>query len=50
MRGPRSSGRHRLRDAGYEVVRYTWDEAWHRPDRLAARVRLAMARQVLRAA
>ena len=27
----------RLRDAGYEVVRYTWDEALLRPEVLAAR-------------
>ena len=34
----------RLRDAGYEVVRYTWDEALHRPELLAARVRRAFLR------
>lgn len=34
----------RLRDAGLEVVRYTWDEALHRPRVLAARVRRAFER------
>ncbi len=34
----------RLREAGFEVVRYTWDEAWRRPEMLAARVRRAFGR------
>jgi hypothetical protein len=38
----------RLRDAGFEVVRYTWDEALHRPGALAARVRRAFARSTSR--
>ena len=38
----------RLRDAGFEVVRYTWDEALRRPDALAARVRRAFARSASR--
>ena len=40
----------RLRDAGYEVVRYTWDEALHRPEVLAARVRRAFDRAARRRA
>ena len=40
----------RLRDAGFEVVRYTWDEALHRPDVLAARVRRAFLRSSSRRA
>ena len=38
----------RLRDAGFEVVRYTWDDALHRPAALAARVRRAFARSASR--
>jgi hypothetical protein len=38
----------RLRDAGFEVVRYTWDDALRRPDALAARVRRAFARSASR--
>ena len=34
----------RLRDAGWEVVRYTWDDALRRPDALATRVRRAFER------
>jgi len=34
----------RLREAGYEVVRYTWDDALHRPETIAARVLRAFAR------
>ena len=34
----------RLRDAGFEVVRYTWDDALLRPEALAARVRRAFER------
>lgn len=34
----------RLRDLGWEVVRYTWDDALHRPELLAARVRRAFLR------
>lgn len=40
----------RLRDAGFEVVRYTWDEALHRPDVLVARVRRPFARSADRRA
>ena len=40
----------RLRDAGYEVVRYTWDEALLRPEVLAARVRRAFDRAARRRA
>lgn len=40
----------RLRDLGFQIVRYTWDEAFYRPAELAARVRLAFARSLLRAA
>lgn len=40
----------RLRDAGLEVVRYTWDQAWNEPEQLAARVRRAFARARRRAA
>ena len=40
----------RLRDTGFEVIRYTWDEALRRPERLAARVRAAFARAARRAA
>jgi len=40
----------RLRDAGFEVVRYTWDEALHRPDLLAARLRRAFDRAARRRA
>lgn len=38
----------RLRDAGYEVVRYIWDDALHRPELLAARVRRAFERAARR--
>lgn len=38
----------RLRDAGFEVVRYGWHEALHWPERLAARVRAAFARSARR--
>ena len=38
----------RLRDAGFEVVRYTWDEALHHPAALAARVRRAFERSANR--
>ncbi len=38
----------RLRDAGREVVRYTWDDALRRPDALAARVRRAFLRAARR--
>ena len=34
----------RLRDAGFEVVRCTWAEALHEPERLAVRVRAAFHR------
>lgn len=34
----------RLRDAAYEVVRYTWADALHRPVALAARLRRAFGR------
>jgi very-short-patch-repair endonuclease len=40
----------RLRDTGFEVVRYTWDEALRRPDALAARVRRALLRSASRCA
>ena len=40
----------RLRDAGFEVVRYTWDDALHRPEALAARVRFAFDRAARRRA
>lgn len=40
----------RLRDLGWEVVRYTWDDALHRPERLAARVRRAFLRSAERRA
>jgi len=40
----------RLRDAGFEVVRYGWQEARDRPERLAARVRAAFARAARRSA
>lgn len=33
-----------LRDAGAEVVRYTWAMAMHRPDQLDARLRRAFER------
>lgn len=38
----------RLREAGFEVVRYGWQEAWQHPERLAARVRAAFARAARR--
>lgn len=40
----------RLRDAGFEVVRYTWDEALRFPEVLAARIRRAFARAAARRA
>ena len=40
----------RLRDAGFEVVRYTWDEALRFPELLAARIRRAFARAAARRA
>lgn len=40
----------RLRDAGFEVVRYGWQEAYYQPERLAARVRAAFLRAARRAA
>lgn len=40
----------RLREAGWEVVRYTWDEALRRPELIAARVRRAFQRAHRRAA
>jgi len=40
----------RLRDAGYEIVRYTWDDALHSPERLAARLRRAFERAAQRRA
>jgi very-short-patch-repair endonuclease len=40
----------RLRDAGFEVVRYTWDETLLRPQLLAARVRRAFDRAARRPA
>ncbi len=38
----------RLRDLGWEVVRYTWDDALRRPELLAARVRRAFLRSTQR--
>ena len=40
----------RLRDLGWEVVRYTWDDALRRPDVLALRVRRAFERSASRRA
>jgi len=40
----------RLRDLGDEFVRYTWDEAFYRPELLAARLRRAFERSARRAA
>lgn len=40
----------RLRDAGFEVVRYTWDEALLRPELVAARIRRAFTRTAQRSA
>jgi hypothetical protein len=40
----------RLRDAGYEVVRYTWDDALYSPGLLAVRVRRAFERAARRRA
>lgn len=40
----------RLREAGFEVVRYTWDEALGRPDVVIARLLAAFARAARRAA
>lgn len=39
----------RIRDTGLEVVRYTWDEALHRPTVMTARFRRAFSRQTRRA-
>ena len=38
----------RLRDAGWEVFRFTWEEAVHRPAVIAMRARRAFARGTLR--
>ena len=38
----------RLREAGYEVFRFTWDEAVHRPAVIALRARRAFARAAVR--
>jgi very-short-patch-repair endonuclease len=40
----------RLRDIGFEVVRFNWTDVWNRPDMVAAKVRQAFARQARRAA
>ena len=40
----------RLRDIGFEVVRFTWDDAFRHPAELAARVRRAFARADVRRA
>lgn len=40
----------RFRDVGFQVVRYTWDEAYWRPDLLAARALRAFARNARQAA
>ena len=40
----------RLREAGFEVVRYTWDEALHRPEVVVRRVLSAFARAARRPA
>jgi very-short-patch-repair endonuclease len=40
----------RLRDAGYEIVRYTWDDALHTPQLLAARLRRGFERAARRRA
>lgn len=40
----------RLRDAGFEVVRYTWDEVLRTPELVVARVLRAFARSARRAA
>ena len=40
----------RLRDAGYEVVRYTWNEALHSPGLVASRLLRAFDRAALRRA
>ena len=40
----------RLREAGFEVVRYTWDEALGRPELVVARLRAAFLRSARRAA
>ena len=40
----------RLREAGFEVVRYTWDEVVRQPEVVAARVRRAFARAATRRA
>jgi hypothetical protein len=36
----------RLRDAGYEVVRITWNDVWERPEWVAAKIRAAFARHL----
>lgn len=38
----------RLRDAGFEVVRYTWVEVWRCPEVVAARIRAAFLRAASR--
>ena len=38
----------RMRDLGEEVVRYTWEEAFRRPQLLAARMRRAFVRSARR--
>lgn len=38
----------RLREAGWEVVRLTWDDLLHHPERTAARIRAACARAAAR--
>lgn len=38
----------RFRDARFEVVRYTWDEAWRRPQLVVARILAAFARSAAR--
>ncbi|MEX2289465.1 MAG: hypothetical protein WD794_03950 [Mycobacteriales bacterium] len=40
----------RLREAGFEVVRYTWDEALRHPELVAVRIRQAFVRYARRAA
>ena len=40
----------RLREAGFEVFRFTWDDALHRPDVIAVRARRAFARAAARRA
>jgi hypothetical protein len=40
----------RLREAGFEFFRFTWDEALHQPDLIAVRARRAFARAAARGA